>query len=115
MTNANIILAESVKLMERGVIGDTGRTIVLDLGKGEKKTLPEPEPIHTFAGWKSYGRQVKKGEHARASFQIWKHKAGKKTIDEKTGEETEGKSKMFLTKAYFFVLDQTEPVKAKEA
>lgn len=47
MTNGEIILKESIRLMEKGEL------------KGIK--LGEeimPEPIHTYAKWKELGRQV---------------------------------------------------------
>lgn len=108
MTNAQIIFNESMKLMEAGTIKTTGRSFTYETEDGEQITVQEPETLHTFAAWKENGRQVKKGEHAKAAFQIWKK--GKKYTD-KDGNEKEGK--MFLTKAFFFTIDQTEPIAAK--
>lgn len=106
MTNAQIVLMESVKLMEEGIIKGTGRKMIIENAEGEKREIEEPEAIHTFASWKEHGRQVKKGEHAIASFVIWKQGKGK--TDEETGEEKEGR--MFMKKAFFFTEAQTEPI-----
>lgn len=62
MTNAQIIFNESVELMENGIIGNTGRKIIVENEDGEKKEMLEPESIHTYAGWKAIGRQVKKAK-----------------------------------------------------
>ena len=64
MTNAQIILNESIQLMENGIIGNTGRKIIVEDEGGEKKEMLEPESIHTYAGWKAVGRQVKKAKKA---------------------------------------------------
>lgn len=105
ITNAQIIMNESIRLMEEGVLKPTGRVFVQELPDGSKVELPEPEPIHTYNGWKDIGYQVKKGEHAKAQFPIWKY-AGKK--DEETGEEENGHC--FMKKAFWFTADQVEKV-----
>lgn len=105
ITNAQIIMNESIRLMGEGVLKPTGRVFVQELPDGSKVELPEPEPIHTYNGWKDIGYQVKKGEHAKAQFQIWKY-AGKK--DEETGEEENGHC--FMKKAFWFTADQVEKV-----
>ena len=108
MTNAQIIMNAQIQLMEEGIIKGTGRmieAIVLDEEGNETKVMmEEPEEIHTYALWKQLGRQVKKGEKAVASFTIWKHVEKK----QKDSEETE--TKMFMKKASFFTIDQTEPI-----
>ena len=101
MTNEMIILWESVDLMEQGIIGTTGRTFEVEDKDGNKRLLREPEPIHTFDGWKERGYAVKKGEHAVASFLIWKYITGKK----ETEGEVEGKNdngRCIMKKAFFF-------------
>lgn len=112
MTNAQIIFNQSIALMEAGTIKGTGRTFTYEDENGEKHTLEEPEAIHTFARWKEYGRQVKKGEHAKAAFTIWKAGKAKGEADpnEASAEESK-KLKMFMKKAFFFTFDQTEPIK----
>lgn len=95
-TNAEIILRESLNLVNQGVLKTTGRVFVQE--------LPEPEPIHTYNGWQDLGYQVKKGEKAKASFPIWKW-AGKK--DEETGQES---GRCWQRKAFWFTADQVEKI-----
>lgn len=114
MTNAQIIFNESMKLLEAGIIGTTGRSFETVNEDGETVTIMEPEPLHTFAHWKSLGRQVKKGEHAKASFIIWKQGKAYTKKNKETGEEEEKEGRMFMKKSSFFTLDQTEPIKIKE-
>ena len=87
ITNGEIILRESLELLKQGVLKPTGRVFIQELPDGSKIELPEPEPIHTYNGWKELGYQVKKGEHAKAQFPIWKYKGQK---NEETGEEEGG-------------------------
>ena len=112
MTNQMIILNESVKLMERGIIQGTGRFVEVEDQNGSKKQLELPEAMHTYNTWKQLGRQVKRGEKCKARFHIWKQGKGKTVTDEETGEEQQTPGKMFLKEAFFFTFDQTEPIKA---
>ena len=109
MTNAQIIMNESINLLENGIIKGTGRmleAVIVDKdGNETKKLVEEPEAIHTYAAWKQLGYKVKKGEKAKASFIIWKHVPGKK---EENDEQEE--SKMFMKKAHFFTIDQVEKI-----
>ena len=111
MTNNQIIMNESINLLEAGVIKGTGRmfeaTIIDQDGNEVKKMVEEPEAIHTYAVWKQLGYQVKKGEKAIASFTIWKCVAGKKN-EEESDEEPE--NKMFMKKAHFFTIGQVEKI-----
>lgn len=59
--------------------------------------------MHTFQGWKARGYKVKKGEHAAASFSIWKHVTKKS----KDGEEGEGFCVMKFS--HFFTAEQVQP------
>lgn len=115
MTNAQIIFNNSMELMKAGVIGTTGRCFEMQNEEGETVNVYEPEALHTFAMWKQLGRQVKRGEHAKAAFTIWK--AGKgKAVQEEENAEADGEKagvKMFMKKAFFFTIDQTEPITAK--
>ena len=110
MTNAQIIMNESLRLMDEGIIKGTGRmfeaTILDGEGNEVKTMLEEPEAIHTYQIWKDLGRQVKKGQKAITTIVIWKHVNGKK--NEETGEE--GEAKMFMKKSSFFTIEQTEPI-----
>ena len=109
MTNADIIFTNAQELMKQGIIGKTGNTfqavIVNADGEEEEITVEQAEPIHTYAGWKERGYQVKKGEHAIAQFPIWKHVV-KKAKEE--GEEDE--TKMIMKKASWFKASQVEPI-----
>ena len=109
MTNAEIITNAQIKLMEDGVIKGTGRmmeALITDAdGNETRQLIEEPEAIHTYATWKELGYQVKKGEKAKATFTIWKYVKPKKKDDQ---EEPE--SKMFMTKASFFTIEQTEKI-----
>lgn len=110
MTNEMIILWESVELMGKGIIGTTGRTFEVEDKDGNKRILQEPEPIHTFDGWKERGYAVKKGEHAVASFRIWKYITGKKNAEEGAEGENDG-SRCIMKKAFFFKASQVEKIK----
>ena len=105
ITNAEIIFKESQELLKQGVLKPTGRMFIKELDDGTKIEVPEAEPIHTYNGWKDLGYQVKKGEHAKAQFTIWKF-YGKK--DEETGEIKDGTC--HPKKAFWFTFDQVEKV-----
>lgn len=105
MTNEMIIFNERINLMDNGIIGNTGKKIILENENGEKKEILEPEEIHTYAGWKALNRQVKKGEKSIATILIWKHTTKKKK------EDNEEEEKMFMTKAFFFKECQTDIIK----
>ena len=108
MTNAQIIFNASIELMENGIIKGTGRIFEYEDENGEKKHLEEPEPLHTYAKWQELGRQVRKGEKAKAGITIWKQGKSRNKRD-KDGNEEEVQGNMFLKKAFFFTFDQTEP------
>lgn len=115
MTNAQIIFNAAVELQKAGVIKTTGRSFEAVNEDGEAVTIWEPEEIHTFAMWRELGRQVRRGEHAKATIYIWKVAAAKAAAqDEETGsdEAPEG-VKMFQKKAFFFTIDQTDPIEEK--
>ena len=105
ITNVQIIMNQSIELMQQGILKPTGRVLVVETADGSKIELPEPEPIHTYNGWKELGYQVKKGEHAKAQFPIWKWKGQK---NEETGEEEGGSC--YQRKAFWFTFDQVEKV-----
>ena len=109
MTNAMIIMNESIRLMEEGVIRGCGQFVEVEKEDGTKEMLELPEEIHTFNGWKALGYSVKKGEKSRIKFPIWKHTT---KIVEKDGKEEE-RSNMFQKVSAFFTFDQVEPITAK--
>lgn len=114
MTNEQIIFNASVELMKDGIIKGTGRFFEWEDESGEVKRLEEPETLHTYAKWQELGRQVKKGEKAKAGLMIWKQGKARTSQNPETGEEEEKAARMFMKKAYFFTLEQTEPIKAKK-
>ena len=108
MTNAMIILNESVKLMEAGVIKATDKVMVIKDGNGNSKELPIPEQIHTFAMWKELGYAVQKGQHAVAAFPIWKYTA--KKAQGETEEEAQERGHCFMKMSHFFSASQVQPI-----
>jgi len=114
MTNADIILTESIRLSESGKIGTTGRMITIETDSGAVREIPEPEAIHTYDEWKRMGLQVRRGEHAVAAFPIWVLNRKKEKLpakDVKTGEVVEitEESRRFVKKtAYFFSFSQVD-------
>lgn len=117
MTNAQIIFNQSMELMKAGIIGTTGRSFTYEDTDGNKHTIEEPEPLHTFQKWKELGYIVKKGEHAKAAFTIWKAGKGKKEAEaaaDADGDNTPEGVKMFMKKAFFFTFDQVEKIQPKQ-
>lgn len=108
MTNAMIILMESVKLMDQGILAGTGETMIVEDPNGNKKELDIPEVIHTYARWKELGYQVQKGQKAIAQFPVWKY-TSKKANDE-TEEQTQENGHCFLKKSSFFKMSQVEKI-----
>ena len=105
MTNRQIIFAEQLSLMERGLIRSTGRSVTVRDADGNRFVLREPEPIHTIEGWKSLGYMVKKGQSPVASFHIWK-------CGERVDKITRKKEKrMFQKKANFYSASQVRRIK----
>lgn len=105
MTNTMIILNESIRLMNDGILSGTGKFIEIENEDGTKTQQELPEDIHTFATWKQLGYSVKKGEHAIAKFMIWKHTS--KIVKNEKNEDEE-KTNMFMKTAAFFKLSQVE-------
>lgn len=109
MTNAQIIMNESINLLEAGIIKGTGRMLKamqIDADGNEYEIeVEEPETIHTYAAWKKLGYQVKKGQKAKASFPIWKY------VEKKAkNEDEEDETKMFMKRASWFTFDQVEVI-----
>ena len=110
MTNARIILDESIRLMEKGVLKGPGKFVTIENEDGTKAEIELPEEIHTFNGWKERGFSVKKGEKSKIKFAIWKHTS--KMVENDEGEEEE-KMNMFMKLSAFFTLDQVEKMVAQ--
>lgn len=122
MTNEQIILNESLRLMEEGKLKGTGQYAEVDLGNNVKTTIELPEAIHTFKRWKELGYSVKKGQKSEIKITIWKHTT--KMLDTNTGNtETDkmnqqindqgGQTSMFMKVSAFFTAAQVEPIKAR--
>ena len=120
MTNAMIILHESISLMNEGKLNGSGQFAEIETTDG-KMTIELPEEIHTFNGWKARGYQVKKGEKSSIKFPIWKHTT--KMLNTNTGNaeldkmneavnEQGGQTNMFMKMSAFFTPAQVEPIKA---
>ena len=109
MTNEQIIFKERIELMNNGVIGKSGRKIIVEDMDGNKKEIEEPEQMHTFSEWKKRGYVVKHGEKAISKFPIWKHTTRKA---EKEGDAD--KEKMFMKVAFFFTASQVERIETAE-
>ncbi len=101
MTNEQIILNDRIRLMNEGVIGTTGKSIVIEDSEGRKTLTKEPEEIHTYMEWKRRGYTVRHGERCITSFPIWK------VIPQKNRGEGP-KEKMILKQAFFFKASQVE-------
>ena len=109
MTNAQIIFNHSIDLMQQGILTGTGRYITVTANDGTEQAIEIPEEIHTFAAWKQFGYAVKKGEHAIASFPVWKY-SERATESETDDGETETTGHMFMKKAFFFKASQVEKI-----
>ena len=112
MTNARIILNESVRLMEEGVLKGTGKFVVIEEEDGSTRQIEMPEPIHTFQKWKELGYVVKKGEKSNIKFPIWKHTTKEKPEEELTGNPIEDApiTNMFMKLSSFFTFAQVEKI-----
>jgi len=111
MTNQMIILLESVKLMEQGIIKGSGIKGLTPEGK----EIELPEQIHTYQTWKRLGFQVKKGSKAVAQFPVWKYITGKmkeaEVRDDVDGELEAAGGRCYMKLASFFTKEQVEEVK----
>ena len=107
MTNAQIILMESVKLMSDGILKGSGVKGITPDGK----EIELPEQIHTYQRWKSLGYQVKKGSKSVAQFPIWKYT--KKKTKEMTEEEAQESGYCFMKLSSFFTKEQVEKIEDK--
>ena len=116
MTNHEIIFYESIRLMEEGIISGSGQFGTYIDESGEEKQIELPEQIHTFAAWKAAGYIVKKGEHAVASFPVWKYTERRRNAAEQPEETADGEQqptgRMFMKTAFFFKRSQVERITA---
>ena len=101
MTNEQLILNSRIRLMNEGVIGTTGRNIVIVDEVGRKTLTKEPEEIHTYMEWKRRGYTVRHGEKCISKLPIWRS-----VSRGRSGEKP--KEKMILKEAFFFKASQVE-------
>ena len=114
MTNASIILNESIRLMKSGILSGTGHFIDIVDEDGKTEQLEIPEEIHTFNAWKQRGYIVRKGEHAVASFPIWKYIGSKRKESDEPQETDESGSNGYcrMKLSHFFPAAQVQPLTA---
>ena len=112
MSNVEIIERAKKELFRQGGLKGTGRMLEAMDREGNPVMVPEIEQIHTFNGWKELGYKVKKGEHSKIRFSIWKFSS--KEIEKEDGKK-ENKTSMFLKNACWFTRDQVELMKGAEA
>lgn len=112
MTNAEIILKSSLKLMKEGLLKGSGVYGNIKTDDGTIKRIELPEEIHTFAAWKQMGYAVKKGEKSNIKINIWKYTQKEKAPEELTGNPIEDAptTNMFMKLAAFFTADQVERI-----
>lgn len=106
MTNVAIILMESLKLMDKGILESAGTMQTID-----GRQVEMPEEIHTYEGWKRMGYQVKRHEKAIAQFPIWKYTSKKVKVENEEEEQESGRC--FMKLSSFFKMSQVEKVEAK--
>ncbi len=101
MTNEQIILNNRIQLMNDGIIGTTGRNIVIEDSEGRKTLTKEPEEIHTYMEWKRRGYTVRHGEKCISRLPIWRSVS-------KKGATEDHEEKMIMKEAFFFKASQVE-------
>ena len=111
MTNQEIITRARFELMNKKMIGTTGRKLTIPTADGGSTEIYEPAEIHTFKEWKRRGYVVKKGEHAIIKLVIWVPFSSKKDADD-ISPETDGEkvTKMKMKTAFFFSPRQVEKI-----
>lgn len=110
MTNKQIILEESLRLVEAGILKSTGVMDYIELEDESVIEFEVPEAINTYQRWKQLGYAVKKGEKAITCIKVWKPFKSKAEDVDTEDEENQDKTHMYLKKAYFFKQDQCEKI-----
>ena len=106
ITNATIIYNAQQQLFEEGKLKPTGRMIRFETAEGAQE-VPEIEDIHTYQRWKELGFTVRRGEHAVATFSIWKYTSKAK---DQTEEEAQENGYCFMKKAFWFSASQVDKI-----
>lgn len=115
VTNAEIVIAEQMRLLEEGVLHYTGRKVKgINLLTGEECEIDEIQPLYTVARWNKMGYKIKKGEHAIARFSIWKYQTRKpKDVDEEE-IQLQGRGYCFMKESNFFTDTQVVKMTPEE-
>lgn len=98
MTNDEIIFTAAVGL---GLLTEEEVEEIFEEGGYEL-------PLHTYAGWKDRGYQVKKGEKAVAKVLLWKPRPKRKKMGEEVAEED--KMKFLMVNSALFSKAQIEKI-----
>lgn len=98
----------------RYLLKGTGRFIDVVNEDGSTEKLEIPEEIHTFNAWKQRGFIVRKGEHAVASFPIWKYinNGKRKEAEEPLDGDDEARGYCRLKLSHFFTAAQVQSLTA---
>ena len=73
----------------------------------EGRTLP----LHTFKKWQELGYQVRRGEKAALTCEIWRMKHSKEKLPMQDGNDVEiDESSFFKHKAFFFTAAQVDRI-----
>lgn len=116
MTNAEMIMRESLELMKQGILAGVDTKFTDE--NGEEVVVAIPEEIHTFDQWKKMGRIVKYGEHAVAKFPVWSPtKKTQRMLEENDGkldDKEKKEARMYMRNASWFTFGQTETVEEAE-
>ena len=68
-------------------------------------------PLFTFKEWKRRGYQVRRGEHAALTCDIWRHKEKKGSIPMEDGNDKEvDESHFYKHKAFLFTKEQVDRI-----
>lgn len=108
MKNEYIIMLESIRLMEAGIIAGSGEMVTVTYTDGTTKQVEMPEAIHTYQRWKAMGYQVQKGEKAIAQFCIWKYTAAKSK--DESEEQAQENGHCFMKLSSFFKMSQVQKI-----
>ena len=108
--NSQIFFEKEIDLAMQGKIPTMERKISVNLN-GKSIEINEPTHIYTASQWRNRGYIVRKGEHAVASLFIW-HNVNVRPDDNAEADENGivRASRMEKKKAWFFSVDQVEPL-----
>lgn len=112
ITNNMIILMESFRLMDEGILKGSGIINEVEIN-GETKKMEMPEEIHTYNRWKQLGYQVQKGEKSKIKFNVWHYRTGRRGTEADGEENVENRGgKCYMQLTAFFTMDQVKRIEA---